>query len=1069
MALFLLWTLIYLGDEAQKEEWKVDEPPYPMTDISIDVTEGTWMNLDVSPDGQTIVFDLLGDIYEIPISGGEANALTHSVAWDMQPTYSPDGKTIAYTSDAGGGDNIWIMNREGQDAKAISKETFRLLNSPAWSADGSYLAARKHFTSSRSIGSGEIWLYHLSGGSGVQLTEKPNDQKDVGEPAFSPDGRYLYTSFDATPGKTFEYNKDPNSGIYAIRRLDLTTGKAEVILSGSGGAVRPTPSPDGRYLAFIRRLDYETALFLYDRQSGETWPVFNKLDRDMQETWAIHGVYPRFDWTPDSKSLIFWAAGKLNRLDIAGKKYVPIPFHIKTTKKVAQALRFPVEVSPDQFPVRMMRWTDVSPQGQQVVFQALGHIYIADLPVGTPRRLTEQTDHFEMTPRFSHDGKSVVYTTWDDQELGSVRIVSTRGGKTGKVVSTAPGHYMHPSFSPDDKEVAVMKLSGGYLRSPLHSLDTGIYLINLRQKTMERITESGADPHFDETGLYFTERSGDSTVLVHLKWDDRTRRDVAKSELASQIRVSPNGKWIAFQEDYNVFVCPNPDTGKPIDLGHEMKNLPVKKLSTHAGYNLSWTGDSHQLSWSLGPKLTSVAISEEIFDKDVDATDIEINMTHTTAKPSGITALVGVRAITMKGDEVIENAVVVVTDNRITAVGPADQMVIPTGAYVMNLSGYTLMPGLIDVHAHGAQATNEIIPEQNWLHYASLSFGVTTVHDPSNDTESIFAASELGKAGMIVAPRIFSTGTILYGAKLPDHTATVESVDDARGHLERLKAVGAFSVKSYNQPRRNQRQQVLAAARELEMMVVPEGGSLLQHNLTMVVDGHTGVEHAIPIARAYADITQLWSQTEVQYTPTLIVGYGGVWGENYWYQKTEVWKHERLARFVPPFILEPRSKRREMVPDNEFNHFRNAEVCKQLADAGVRVNLGAHGQREGLGAHWEMWMLAQGGMKNLDVLACGTINGARYLGLDKDLGSIEVGKLADLVILAQNPLDDIRHTDSVHVVMVNGVMYDAETMHEVRENGRNRLPFFWKRSEGTHISFPALSHSSGQQGCVCGH
>src|SRR4029077_18198409 len=157
--------------------------------------------------------------------------------------------------------------------------------------------------------------------------------------------------------------------------------------------------------------------------------------------------------------------------------------------------------------------------------------------------------------------------------------------------------------------------------------------------------------------------------------------------------------------------------------------------------------------------------------------------------------------------------------------------------------------------------------------------------------------AEIQRAGEILGPHIFSTGTILYGAKAP-FKADIANLDDALFHLRRMKAIGAISVKSYNQPRRDQRQQVIAAARELGMLVVPEGGSLFEHNMTMVVDGHTGVEHSIPVARAYKDVRQLWSGTRVGYTPTLIVGYGGIWGENYWYAKTPVWADSRLLSFV---------------------------------------------------------------------------------------------------------------------------------------------------------------------------
>jgi hypothetical protein len=260
-----------------------------------------------------------------------------------------------------------------------------------------------------------------------------------------------------------------------------------------------------------------------------------------------------------------------------------------------------------------------------------------------------------------------------------------------------------------------------------------------------------------------------------------------------------------------------------------------------------------------------------------------------------------------------------------------------------------------------------------------------------------------------------------------------------------MKAVGAISVKSYNQPRRDQRQQVIQAARELGMMVVPEGGSLLQHNLTMVADGHTGIEHSIPAGAVYDDVLQFWGATPVGYTPTLVVGYGGLWGENYWYATTDVWEDERLLAFVPREEVDARSRRRMTAPEEEWGHFANARTAAALHEAGVPVQVGAHGQREGLAAHWEIWMLEQGGMTPHEALRAATLDGAAYLGMDGDLGSIEVGKLADVMVLDGNPLVDVRESREVEQVMLNGRLYDAGTLHQVAPEEVERGVFWWER------------------------
>jgi imidazolonepropionase-like amidohydrolase/Tol biopolymer transport system component len=1048
--------------DAGAPDWNVNAPGFPSTEVPIDVTEGTWMSVDVSPRGDELVFDLLGDLYTLPISGGEAKPLTQGVAWDMQPRYSPDGKSIAFTSDRGGGDNLWVLKRDGSEPQAVTQEKFRLLNSPAWSPDGQYLIGRKHFTSRRSLGAGEIWLYHRSGGEGVQLTERPTEQKDVGEPVFSPDGRYIYFSQDVTPGKVFEYNKDSNGQIYAIQRLDLETRETEPFITGPGGSVRPTPSPDGKSLAFVRRVRAKSVLYVADVASGAERALFDGLDRDMQETWAIHGVYPAMAWTPDSKSLVFWAQGKLHRLDVASKRLSPIPFRVKGARTVHEALRFPQVVAPERFPVKMLRWVQVSPKGDRVVYQALGHLYVRELPNGTPKRLTRQGEHFELYPSFSRDGRFIVYTTWDDEKFGSLRVVPATGGE-GRVVSTQPGFYMEPAFSPDGKFIVYRTGAGGYLLPGQWSREQGMFVVSASGGGKpRRLVKDGEQPHFGvgSDRVYYTavERGEkeDKRELRSIGLDTSEPRTHLTSAEVLGFLVSPDERWVAFRENFNAYLMPLPRGGKAAAISKDTKALPVSKVSKEAGEYLHWSGDSRRLYWALGPELFTRELREAFRfvegapEKLPDAPEkgVNIGFEVQTDAPTGVVALVGGRVITMRGDEVLEDGVVVVRNNRILAVGKQGQVKVPEGAKVVDVRGKTVMPGLIDVHWHGPMGSDGILPEQSWVNYASLAFGVTTLHDPSNSTAEIFAASELGKAGRIVAPRIYSTGTILYGAQGVGYRAPIETLEDARAHLKRMKAVGAFSVKSYNQPRRDQRQKVLQAARELQMMVVPEGGSLFQHNMAMVVDGHTGVEHALPVGPIYADVLQLWGKSKSGYTPTLGVAYGGLNGEVYWYAKTKVWEHPRLSSFVPRRVLDAASRRRQEAPEEEYNHFMVAKAVRQLNDVGVSVQLGAHGQREGLAAHWELWMFGQGGMRPLQALRAGTLSGAWYLGLDKDLGSLEAGKLADVIVLDKNPLEDLRNTDSVRYTMVNGRLYDAATMNEVGTQARPRAKFFFEREGG---------------------
>jgi imidazolonepropionase-like amidohydrolase/Tol biopolymer transport system component len=1025
---------------------------------------------------------MLGDIYIMPVTGGQATLLRGGYPFEVQPRFSPDGKKISFTSDAGGGDNIWIMNIDGSDPEQITKEDFRLLNNAVWSPDGQYLVARKHFTSERSLGAGELWMYHISGGSGIQLVKKMNDQQDLGEPYFSPDGRYIYYSQDVYPGGFFKYNKDPNSQIYVIKRYDIQKGKSETVIQGPGGAVRPQVSPDGEKLAFVRRVREKSVLYIHDLETGIQKPVFDKLSKDQQEAWAIFGVYTNYNWLPNNENIIIWAGGKILKINTLTGNSEDIEFTASADHKISEALYFKHEVSPEKFKVNVIRHAVTSPDERFLVFNAVGYLWAKELPDGKPERLTSGTD-FEFEPSFSPDGKHIVYVTWNDEEKGNIKIMEFENREI-KTLTTNKGIYRTPSFSPDGKKIVYQKESGNLALGMSYTKEPGLYWISSEGGGQHFITSEGAFPRFDHSGQRIFYQTGGylfgslkkSFKSVNLQGGEEIIH--FKSTYANQYNVSPDNKWLAFGELHQVYIIPFNPSGQTFELSASTKALPVAKVSDDAGINLHWTKDSKMLHWTLGEIYYAVDVKNcftflegspdtiaEI-KKDI----IHVGLELTTDVPEGIIAFEGAKVLTMEGETVIDEGVVVVENNRIISVGEKGEVQIPRKAKIVDVSGKVIMPGIIDSHAHLFAFRYGLSPQKEWTYYANLAYGITATHDPSSNSEMSFSQSEMVKAGIMVGPRIYTTGTIIYGAD-GDFKAVINNLDDARSALKRTQAYGAFSIKSYNQPRRDQRQQIIKAARELGIMVYPEGGSTFYHNLSEIYDGHTSIEHNLPIAPLYEDVLQLWSASKTANTPTLIVNYGGLNGEYYWYQKTNVWENEKLLKYTPRSIIDSQSRHRTMVPDEEYDngHILVSESCKALSDRGVRICVGGHGQLQGLGVHWEMWNLAQGGMNNMQVLKAATIDGADYIGMGDDMGSIKVGKLADLIVLEKDPLEDILNTNSIDMVMINGRLYDTDSMNEIGNVDKKRSRFFWEL-DAYNDNFKWHEEIRGftLPGCTCG-
>ncbi len=877
-----LWLAAVLLSFAALADEDGGLPLKPARQIEFETQEGTWLSPDLSPDGRHIVFELLGDLYALGAQGGVALPITSGMSFDSQPAFSPDGTKLAFISDRSGSENVWTAGTRGEHARRVTRfEDDAILTSAAWSADGTAIFVSRYRPEHVSF---ELLKVNVATG-GVEVVIPiesrpgmlPDEKSSVVGAAPSRDGKWLY--YAAQVG-----SRESSPPGWVIRRRDLGTGSDETVVAPPrsyrpdlvlGTFFRPAPSPDGKLLVYATRYGPRAWLRVLDLASGnDRWLApLEQHDDLLGAPWR--DLLPHYAFTPDSRALIVNDGGKLKRISLAGEPAAQLPFSTRVKVPLGPSQRIAIKEESGPVRARLIQSPMQSPDGKRLAFSALAHIYVMPLDGhSAPRRLTRDAIG-EYQPSWSPDGRSITYVRWTARDAGNVWRVDADGSSPPVQITAVAAYYTNPVYTPDGHSIVAIRSSNDvrmhrYMEyGPLR--DAQLMLMRADGGTEREIAKGnmGGVPHFSVDHARVNLLFDDGLNAVALDGAGRQkliqvtgpgyyflsgRADV------DDLRLSPDGKWLLAQVAQQLHVLKMPmAAGETVDM--DSTTIEHRKLTSVGADFLQWSDDGAKIAWAVGSTWYRQPLGApgkaESFEAVVEVPrDV----------PHGALLLRGATVLTMRGDEAIEDADLLIVNDRFAAIGPRGSLQLPHDVVIRDVAGKWIVPGFIDGHDHVADIRRVVLDLESWGPAANLAYGVTTAFDPSTLSIDMLAYQDLLDAGLMTGSRIRSTGPALFSFNEFKSRTQVDAVLERYATHYRLS-----NVKLYRTGNRQVRQWIAQSARDHRLMVTTEGAGATKLDLTQIQDGMAGAEHALPAAPLYRDVIELMARSGVGYNTTLMV------------------------------------------------------------------------------------------------------------------------------------------------------------------------------------------------------